>query len=88
MVRIVSITKKGQATIPKDFRDKFGLKDKALVLETSEGVLFKPLPTPETDFGSLKEIFRGKTSKEILEETRIHDLAKERKLQRMVKGWM
>jgi AbrB family looped-hinge helix DNA binding protein len=86
MVRVVSITRKGQATIPKDLRDKFGLKDKALVLEAEEGVLFKPLPTPEADFGSLKRLFEEKTSKELLEEARTPDLAKERRLQRRVKG--
>jgi len=86
MVRIVSITKKGQATIPKDLRDKFGLKDKVLVLEASEGVLFKPLPTPETDFGSLKELFEGKTSRRLLEEARAPDMARKRRLQRQVKG--
>lgn len=82
MVRVVSITKKGQATIPKDLRDKFGLRDKALVLETSEGVLFKPLPTPGMDFGSLKELFKGKTSRGLLEEARAPDFARERRLER------
>lgn len=85
MVRVVSITRKGQATIPKDLRDKFGLKDKALVLETGEGVLFKPLPTPETEFGSLKRLFKGKTSRELLEEVRALDIAREKRLERRTK---
>lgn len=77
MVRVVSITKKGQATIPKDLRNKFGLKTKVIVVETKEGILFKPLPTPEEEFGSLRKLFEGKTSKEVLEETRTQDLARE-----------
>jgi AbrB family looped-hinge helix DNA binding protein len=81
MIKVVSITKKGQATIPKELRDKFGLKDKALVLETNEGILLKPLPTPEIEFGSLKELFKGKTSKEILEEARAIDILREERLQ-------
>ncbi len=80
MVRVVSVTKKGQATIPKDLRDKHGVKDKVIVIETEEGILFKPLPTPEEEFGSLKELFADKTSREVLEEARTEDLAREKKL--------
>jgi len=80
MARIVSITRKGQATIPKEMRDKFGLKAKAVVVETREGILFKPLPTPEEEFGSLKGLFEEKTSREVLEEARAQDLARERRL--------
>ena len=74
MVKVVSVTKKGQATIPKDLRDKLGVKDKAIVIEMEEGILFKPLPTPEEEFGSLKGLFRGKTSRKVLEEARTEDL--------------
>jgi AbrB family looped-hinge helix DNA binding protein len=86
MIRVVSITKKGQATIPKDLRDRFRLKDKALVLETGEGILLKPLPTPEADFGSLRKLFEGKTSRELLEEARAPDVVRERRLQGRVKS--
>lgn len=79
MTRIVSVTSKGQATIPKDLREKFGVGDKVLVLETEEGILFKPLPRPEDDFGSLRHLFQGKTAKEILEEAREHERKRERK---------
>jgi len=80
LIRVVSVTKKGQATIPKDLRDKIGVKDKAIVIEIEEGILFKPLPTPEEEFGSLKELFADKTSREVLEEARTEDLAREKKL--------
>jgi AbrB family looped-hinge helix DNA binding protein len=80
MTRLVSVTKKGQATIPKDLREKFGVRDRVLVVETEEGILFKPLPRPEEDFGSLRELFKGKTAREILEEARMQDRIRERKL--------
>ena len=35
---VVKITKKGQATIPKKLRKKFGFKDRAIVFETKEGL--------------------------------------------------
>jgi len=80
MTRVVSVTKKGQATIPKDLREKFGVGDKVLVVETEEGILFKPLPRPEDEFGSLKELFEGKTAREILDEARTQDRMREKKL--------
>lgn len=80
MTKIVSVTKKGQATIPKDLREKFGVGDRVLVVETEEGILFKPLPRPEDDFGSLRELFEGKTAREILEEARTQDRMREKKL--------
>ena len=80
MTRVVSVTKKGQATIPKDLRKKFGVGDRVLVVETEEGILFKPLPRPEDEFGSLKELFKGKTAREILDEARAQDRIREKKL--------
>jgi len=70
MTRIVSITKKGQATIPKDLRERFGIGERVLVVETEEGILFKPLPRPGDGYGSLKELFSGKTAREVLGEAR------------------
>jgi AbrB family looped-hinge helix DNA binding protein len=80
MARVVSVTRKGQATIPKDLREKFGVGNRVLVVETDEGILFKPLPRPEDDFGSLKELFSGKTAREILEEARTQDRMREKKM--------
>jgi len=85
MTRIVSVTKKGQATIPKDLREKFGVGDRVLVEETDEGILFKPLPRPEDEFGSLRELFEGKTAREILEESRAQDRMREKRLLEGVK---
>lgn len=75
-----SVTKKGQATIPKRLREKFGIKDKVIVIETEEGILLKPLPKPEDDLGSLRKLFKGKTSREILAEARKEDAGREREL--------
>jgi len=80
MARVVSVTRKGQATIPKDLREKFGVGNRVLVVETDEGILFKPLPRPEDDFGSLKGFFKGKTAREILEEARTQDRTREKKM--------
>ena len=73
MTQIVSITSKGQATIPKELREKFGMKDKVIVVETKEGILFKPIPSPSSERGSLKDLFGNRTVKKLLEEARGHE---------------
>lgn len=77
---IVSVTKKGQATIPKRLRKKYGIKRKALVEEAERGIILKPLPSPDEDFGSLKSIFKGKSSRELLQEARKEESDKEKEL--------
>jgi len=42
--QIVSVTLKGQATTPKELREKFSIRDKAIVNETEEGTLFASIP--------------------------------------------
>jgi AbrB family looped-hinge helix DNA binding protein len=73
MSQIVSITSKGQATIPKELREKYGMKDKAIVIETTEGILFKPLPMPSSEKGSLRALLKDKTAKELVQEAREHE---------------
>jgi AbrB family looped-hinge helix DNA binding protein len=73
MSQIVSITSKGQATIPKELREKYGMKDKAIVMETPEGILFKPLPLPSSEKGSLRTLLKDKTAKELVQEAREHE---------------
>jgi len=80
MTRVVSVTKKGQATIPKDLREKFNVGDKVLVVETDEGILFKPLPRPEDEFGSLKDLFEERSAREILDKARSRDQMREKEL--------
>lgn len=77
---ITSVTRKGQATIPKKLREKFGIKDRVIVVEADEGVLMKPLPKPEEELGSLKELFKGKTSRELLAKARAEDMEREKEL--------
>ncbi len=77
---ITSVTKKGQATIPKKLREKFGIKERVIVVETDEGVLLKPLPEPKDEFGSLRELFKGKTARELLAEARMEDVKREKEL--------
>jgi antitoxin PrlF len=78
LVQVVSVTKKGQATIPKKLRKKYGIKDKVLIEETKTGIMLKPLPSPAEDFGSLKSVFKKQSAKELLEEARKEESAKDK----------
>jgi AbrB family looped-hinge helix DNA binding protein len=78
---VVSITKKGQATIPKKLREKYGIKNMVLIVEEpGKGILLKPLPSPEEAFGILKPYAGGKTARELLEEGRKEDYEREKRL--------
>ena len=70
LVEIVNVTKMGQATIPKRFRDKYGIEDKALIEEVENGILLKPVPSPDNDVGSFKNFLKGRTAKDLLREAR------------------
>ena len=78
LVEVVTVTKKGQATIPKRLRKKYGIKDKVLIEEDEKGIVLKPLPSPNNDFGSLKSVFKGKTARELLKEARRDEFAKDK----------
>lgn len=80
--RIITITKKGQATIPLDLRKKLGFGTKALVEEAIGGVLFRPLPSVEDERGSLRNLYPGKSAREVLEEARAEDVRREKLLER------
>jgi len=77
LVEVVSVTKKGQATIPKKLRKKYGIKDKVIIEENEKGIILKPLPSPRDDFGSLKTVFKEKTSQELLKEARTAEFTKD-----------
>lgn len=83
---IVTVTKKGQATIPKKLRNKHHIGRKAIAVDTKEGVLLKPVPNPATERGSLKELFKGKTSRELIEEARLEEVRKEKRLLKAGRG--
>ncbi len=78
----MKITKKGQATIPKKLREKFGFRDRAIVVESEEGIFLKPLPDISEEKGSIGELFKGRTAKEIIEEAREEDVRREEILER------
>jgi len=78
MVEVVSVTKKGQATIPKKLRQKYGIKDKVVFEENECGIVLKPVPSPSQEFGSLKAYFKGKTARQLLEEARSEEFAQEK----------
>ena len=79
--KIVSITKKGQVTLPKRMREKHRIGRRAIAVETSEGILIKPLPSVEEEMGSLRELFKNKTARELLSEVRSEDAKRERRLE-------
>jgi len=80
--KIVSLSRKGQATIPKELRDKHGIEPggKVRIRENEEGeIVIEPVPT-------LRE-FRGAATTEssgtsILEEERERDADRTRRLER------
>jgi antitoxin PrlF len=78
--RIVTVTRKGQATIPKEMREKHGVGKKVLVIDVDEGILLKPAPPPSREKGSLKRLLGTKSAREILAESRSEDHRRERKL--------
>jgi len=85
LTEIVSVTKKGQATIPKRLREKYGIKRKVLIEEEEGGILLKPLPSPDEDFGSLKPFFKEKSSRQLLNEARKEEFKKEKELAKRVR---
>jgi antitoxin PrlF len=85
LVEVVSVTKKGQATIPAKFRKKYGIKNKVIFEESECGLVLKPVPTPSEDFGSLREYFKGKTARQLLDEGRKEEFEEDRELERRVR---
>jgi len=80
MVEVVSVTKKGQATIPKRLREKYGIKNKVIFEENECGIVIKPVPTPADLRGSLKPFAEDKTARELLEEARKEEFAQDEEL--------
>ena len=74
------MTKKGQATIPKRLRTKYHIKDKVIFEEKECGLVLKAVPTPDDLFGSFKKFAKGKTARQLLEEARREEFAKDREL--------
>ncbi len=79
---VVSVTKKGQATIPKKLRDKYRIKGKVIIAEEDGKIVLKPIPTPEQEYGSLKTVFKDKTARTLLQEARREEAAKDKERKR------
>lgn len=77
---VVTVTKKGQATIPKKLRERYGIKKKVLVVGTNEGILLRPVPDPSEERGSLKELFKGKSARKLIEEAKKEEAMREKRL--------
>ena len=67
---LVGVTKKGCVVIPKAFREKYRIEGRALLIDTKEGVLIKPVLDPLAEKGSLKRLFAGRTSGQLLHAAR------------------
>lgn len=86
LVEVVSVTKKGQATIPKRLREKYGIEGKVLIMEENGGIVLKPLPAPSEDLGSLKAVFATKSSRGLIEEARREESIKEKEWTKRVRA--
>jgi looped-hinge helix DNA binding domain, AbrB family len=76
--KVVSVTKHGQATIPKRFRDKLGIDapGKVLFRETEEGEIIVEhvrLPSEMRGFAARSEATTDKPATQILREKRKQD---------------
>jgi len=76
--KVVAVTKKGQITIPKRLREKYGIKSKILMEDCEQGIVLKPLPSPAKELGSSKSVFKGRSARQLLEEARKEEVAKEK----------
>jgi len=52
--------RRGQATIPKRLREKYGIKNKVIFEENDCGLFLKPVLSPEDLMGSLKHMPKAK----------------------------
>ena len=77
---MVTVTKKGQAPIPKKLREKYGIKKKAFIVGTDEGIVLKPVPDPSDERGSLRKLFKGKSSRKLIDEARKEEKIHEKRL--------
>lgn len=82
---IVSVTKKGQATIPKKLRERHKIGKRVLVIDTEQGVLLRPVPSPLEEKGSIKKFFRDTTSGQLIREARSEEGKRDKRLLHRVK---
>jgi antitoxin PrlF len=75
--KLMKVTQRGQATIPKDLRDAFeiGAPGRVTMEATDEGILIKRVPTPAELTGDLEGVTddEGRTGVEALRDERRTD---------------
>lgn len=76
---VVRVTSKGQATIPIELREKYGITAPGLVrfVERDGRLVVEPLPTPDEMKGVLKEAAGDRSLTEELMRERERDLKHE-----------
>lgn len=74
----MAVTKKGQATIPSKLRKKHKIGKRVLVIDTDAGVLLKAIADPIVEEGSLKGLFAGAGSRDLIDEARSIEYRRER----------
>ena len=72
----VVVTRKGQTTIPAELRRKYGIKrgDRLIVIDTGDGILFKPSLTTADLAGSGSKKASPEEMKKLLDKLREEDL--------------
>lgn len=74
---IIKVTTKGQATIPKELREEYGITTPGRVVmnATEEGILVEPVPAPDEVAGELRELAaeRDRSGVDILRDGRQAD---------------
>lgn len=75
--KTIMVTQRGQATIPKEFREQFGIDapGRVTMQATDEGILVKRVPTPAELTGELAGVTdgEGRTGVELLRDSREAD---------------
>jgi len=72
MVETVTVTAKGQVTIPADLRRKLEIAEGAMLIIFQEGEALKMIPVPKLSrlAGIDKEVFKGRKPSKEIEEIR------------------
>lgn len=81
-IYVVTVTSKGQATIPKELREEYGIERK-VIFEGGEGaILLRPAPEPLKDVGMFRHLAKGKTAAQLLKEDEKAETDREHRLTR------
>jgi antitoxin PrlF len=72
MRNVVKVTRRGQTTIPAEFRERFGIKegDELIVKSAEEGLLLKVIPKLEDLAGAYSKFGKAEEIKQEIEKLR------------------